>query len=115
MLLQVAALRVRYTHPLRLVYDLAASDSINGYYTVATRIQDIGAFLRDYPALMPTLPNHVTTHPPGIVLLFWSTGRVVINPDEISKAIAVARAFCLQQAPEWPEERSSSTATTAPD
>jgi hypothetical protein len=77
MLLQVAALWVRYTHPLRLIYDLAASDSINGYYTVATRIQDIGAFLRDYPALMPTLPNHVTTHPPGIILLFWSTGRIV--------------------------------------
>jgi hypothetical protein len=38
-----------------------------------------------------------------------STGRVVINPDEISKAIAVARAFCLQQAPEWPDEKSSPT------
>jgi len=35
-----------------------------------------------------------------------STGRVVINPDEISKAIAVARAFCLQRAPEWPDDRA---------
>ncbi len=40
-----------------------------------------------------------------------ATGRVVINPDEISKAIAVARGFCLQRAPEWPEEGPSS----APD
>lgn len=38
-----------------------------------------------------------------------STGRVVLNPDEISKAIAVARAFCLQQAPEWPGEKPSPT------
>jgi hypothetical protein len=90
MLLQVAALWVRYTHPLRLVYDLAASDSINGYYTVATRIQDIGAFLRDYPVLMPTLPNHVTTHPPGIVLLFWSTGRVVGFFPGLTRAVAHA-------------------------
>lgn len=40
-----------------------------------------------------------------------SAGRVVINPDEISKAIAVARAFCLQQAPEWPDDRGVSPPT----
>jgi len=34
-----------------------------------------------------------------------SAGRVVINPEEISKAIAVARAFCLRQSPEWPEDK----------
>jgi len=42
-----------------------------------------------------------------------STGRVVINPDEISKAIAVARAFCLQRAPNWPEEKVASASPTA--
>jgi hypothetical protein len=89
-LLQVAALWVRYNHPLRLVYDLAASDSINGYYTVAAGVQDIGAFLRDYPALMPTLPNHVTTHPPGIILLFWATGRVVSLFPVLTRAVAHA-------------------------
>jgi len=36
-----------------------------------------------------------------------SSGRVVINPDEISKAVAVARAFCLQRAPQWPEDRTT--------
>jgi len=41
-----------------------------------------------------------------------SSGRVVINPDEISKAIAVARAFCLQQTPAWPEDKSSPISVT---
>jgi hypothetical protein len=90
LLLQVATLWVRYNHPLRLVYDLAASDSINGYYTVAAGVQDIVAFLRDYPALMPTLPNHVTTHPPGIILLFWATGRVVSLFPVLTRAVAHA-------------------------
>lgn len=76
-LLQLAALWVRYPQPLRYIFDLAASDSINGYYTVAVGIQDVGAFLQSYPALMPTLPNHVTTHPPGLPLLFWATGQLV--------------------------------------
>ena len=31
-----------------------------------------------------------------------STGRVLINPDAISQAIAVARAFCLKRPPEMP-------------
>jgi len=42
-----------------------------------------------------------------------STGRVVLSPDEISKAIAVARAFCLQQAPEWPDDRPLPADATA--
>ncbi len=40
-----------------------------------------------------------------------SGGRIVINPDEISKAIAVARAFCLQKPPEWPADSPSVSPT----
>jgi len=31
-------------------------------------------------------------------------GKIVLNPEKISRAIAVARAFCTQSAPEWSEE-----------
>lgn len=31
-------------------------------------------------------------------------GKIVLNPDKISRAIAVARAFCTQSAPEWSED-----------
>jgi len=33
-----------------------------------------------------------------------SMGKIVLNPEKISRAIAVARAFCTQSAPEWSEE-----------
>ncbi len=43
-----------------------------------------------------------------------SAGRIVINPDEISKAITVARAFCLQQTPEWPDEKPAAPPPVPP-
>ena len=30
-------------------------------------------------------------------------GKIVLNPEKISRAIAVAQAFCTQSAPEWSE------------
>lgn len=33
-----------------------------------------------------------------------TSGRVVLNPEKISRAIAVARAFCLQTVPDWSDE-----------
>jgi hypothetical protein len=30
-------------------------------------------------------------------------GKIVLNPEKISRAIAVARAFCTQSAPDWGE------------
>ena len=88
LVLQLATLLIRYPHPFRLLYDLTASDSINGYHTVAAGISDIGEFLRGYPALMPRLPNHVTTHPPGVVLLFWGTGQLLGRVPPLAHALA---------------------------
>ncbi len=36
-----------------------------------------------------------------------TAGRVVLNPERISRAIAIARAFCLQTAPDWAEEEET--------
>jgi len=33
-----------------------------------------------------------------------TSGRVVLNPEKISRAIAIARAFCLQTAPDWNDD-----------
>ena len=74
--------------------------------------------LRDGMAVLRAISagdEHASRAVENCTWLQRSGGRVVINPDEISKAIAVARAFSLQQAPDWPEDRSSSapSATTA--
>jgi hypothetical protein len=33
-------------------------------------------------------------------------GKLVINPEEASRAIAVARGYCLKRAPDWDEGES---------
>ena len=38
-----------------------------------------------------------------------SSGRIVINPDQYSKAVMIARAFCLKQAPEWGDDAAASS------
>ena len=64
--------------------------------------------LRDGMAVLRAISavdEHASRAVDNCTWLQRSTGRVVINPGEISKALAVARAFCLQQPPVWPEER----------
>jgi hypothetical protein len=49
-----------------------ASPGYLSYHAVACSFvaRDPGAFLRDYPRLLPALPVHAATHPPGPVLFF---------------------------------------------
>jgi len=35
-----------------------------------------------------------------------TSGRIVLDPEKISRAIAIARAFCTRTAPEWGEEEN---------
>lgn len=41
------------------------------YFRTAYEIQEVTAFLRDYPRLMAQAQYHVATHPPGAVLFYW--------------------------------------------
>jgi hypothetical protein len=61
--------------PQRLVrsYEqLSATD----YSGAVPRVQSVTAFLTDYPRLMPGLPLHCQTHPPGGVLFLWLVAQV---------------------------------------
>jgi len=40
------------------------------------------------------------------------SGRIVLDPEKISRAIAVARAFCTRTAPEWGEEEAERSSGT---
>lgn len=53
------------------------SNQASGYFEPAVEIDDLGATLRAYPAVMPTFPSeHAQTHPPGLVLANWLTVRL---------------------------------------
>jgi hypothetical protein len=48
---------------------LVQSREVTSYYTDALRIDDVGAFLRDFS--WKRLEHHSSTHPPGPVLFYW--------------------------------------------
>ena len=63
--------------------------------------------LRDGMAVLKTISardEHASRAVENCPWLQKTMGKIVLNPEKISRAIAVARAFCTQSAPEWSEE-----------
>jgi len=65
--------------------------------------------LRDGMAVLRTIvarDDHASRAVENCPWLQKSSGRIVLNPEKISRAIAVARAFCTQTVPDWSEEEN---------
>ena len=65
--------------------------------------------LRDGMAVLRTIvarDDHASRAVENCPWLQKSSGRIVLNPEKISRAIAVARAFCTRTVPDWSEEES---------
>jgi len=63
--------------------------------------------LRDGMAILRTIvarDDHASRAVENCPWLQKSSGRIVLNPEKISRATAVARAFCTRTAPNWSEE-----------
>ncbi len=48
-----------------------------------------GGFLRDYVASQPTLPTHLSAHPPGMMVLLWALARVGLEGMAVDAGLAV--------------------------
>jgi len=60
--------------------------------------------LRDGMAVLRTISardEHASRAVENCPWLQKTMGKIVLNPEKISRAIAVAQAFCTQSAPEW--------------
>ena len=69
------------------------SNVSTGYLEEAYTIQDLGRYLREYARDMPTKPEHVATHPPGAVLLFYGVRRATeVLPDLTAWALTLTTA-----------------------
>ncbi|MFC2078600.1 hypothetical protein ACFLSZ_01315 [Candidatus Bipolaricaulota bacterium] len=65
--------------------------------------------LRDGMAVLRTIAardDHASRAVENCPWLQKSMGRLVLNPEKISRATAVARAFCTRTAPEWVEDEN---------
>jgi len=61
--------------PLFQFYSATVSPAVTGFYSVAVATPNLSEQLTHYTTVMPTLPIHPQTHPPGIVLLQWLSWR----------------------------------------
>ena len=62
--------------------------------------------LRDGMAILKTISardEHASRALDNCPWLQKTMGKIVLNPEKISRAIAVAQAFCTQSAPDWGE------------
>ena len=62
--------------------------------------------LRDGMAVLKTISardEHASRAIENCSWLQKTMGKIVLNPEKISRAIAVAEAFCTQSAPDWGE------------
>ncbi len=57
--------------PLLEFFGPTVSIHNSGYFTTAVTTPDLNHLLANYPALMPTLPIHAQSHPPGPVVAHW--------------------------------------------
>lgn len=63
--------------------------------------------LRDGMAVLRTImarDDHASRAVENCSWLQKSSGRIVLNPEKISRAVAITRAFCTRTAPDWGEE-----------
>jgi hypothetical protein len=74
--------------------------------------------LRDGMAVLRTISardDHASRAVENCAWLQRSSGSYAINPDETSTALAVGRAFCLKQPPEWGESEKPCEETAGED
>ena len=74
-LIQVALAAAVLRLPLFQFFSATVSPATTGFYSVAVTTPDLNDQLAHYTTLMPMLPIHPQTHPPGIVLLQWLSWR----------------------------------------
>lgn len=79
--LQLSLLAVKYHDPFQEMFDQTITPYDSGFFSVAAQINDLDAFLRDYPDVMRQMPEQIgfrpRTHPPGAMAAMWVVGWVV--------------------------------------
>jgi 4-amino-4-deoxy-L-arabinose transferase-like glycosyltransferase len=77
LLLQMALIYADRPAFMAELVDRTLSNLSGGYFQAAAESEAIGDLLRRYPAAMPDFASdHLRTHPPGLLLLNWSTVRL---------------------------------------
>ena len=68
----------------------------SGYFTTAVATPDLDQLLGHYPAIMPSLPIHAQSHPPGPIIAQWLSWQLfqAIGPAADSIALPLRTLQC---------------------
>jgi methylthioxylose transferase len=74
---------------------IIVSPNATTYFSTALGVQDVRKWVANYPSLMPSLPYHARTHPPGMVLFFHAIRRAMagVVPDDSPQLAEIAEAY----------------------
>ena len=75
--------------PLLEFFGPTVSVHNSGYFTTAVASPDLNQLLSNFPALMPQLPIHAQSHPPGPVIAQWLSWQAFQACPSLADAIAM--------------------------
>jgi len=88
--IQAALMFADSPNVLRPLFYRTISPGGSGVFTVGSWIQDPLAFLKTYPARMPTFPVHPQRYPPGLVMLFYFARQVLELVPSVAESLGLA-------------------------
>ncbi len=88
-LIQILLAAAVWRSPLFELFANTTSPSVTGFYSVAVTTPNLPSQLTNYTTLMPTLPIHPSTHPPGLVLAQWLGWQFFEALPTLSNVIAM--------------------------
>ena len=88
-LIQLALAFAVSRYPLLEFFGPTVSVHNSGYFTTAVTTSDLNQLLASYPAMMPQLPIHAQSHPPGPIVLQWLGWRFFQGLPALADSIAM--------------------------
>ena len=75
--------------PLLEFFGPTVSVHNSGYFTTAVTTPDLNHLLANFPSIMPTLPIHAQSHPPGPVIAHWLSWQTFKALGPMADAVAL--------------------------
>jgi hypothetical protein len=75
--------------PLLEFFGPTVSAHNSGYFSTAVAAPDLNSLLAHYPSIMPTLPIHAQSHPPGPIVAQWLSWQFFQSSGPLAEAIAL--------------------------
>jgi hypothetical protein len=88
-LIQLALAYAVSRDPLLEFFGPTVSVHNSGYFTTAVATTDLNSLLVNYPAVMPQLPIHAQSHPPGPIVMQWLTWKFFQAWPSLADSIAM--------------------------